>query len=75
MILYRATHGGDKLKYREFILYESSQAYPEYVIKFRRAAVDARAPSDINQVKNRIYSFIRNTVFSYTFMIFIYSKN
>ena len=30
-----AKHGGDRLKCREFILYEPCQAYPEYVIKYR----------------------------------------
>jgi hypothetical protein len=32
-------HGGNILNYREFILYESAQAYPEYVIKFKRSGV------------------------------------
>ncbi len=32
-------HGGDKLQYREFILYESAQAYPEYVIQYKRSAI------------------------------------
>jgi hypothetical protein len=58
----RVTFGGDRLKYREFILYEPGQAYPEYVIKFRRSATNARAPSDIGRVKNRCYYFLRNTI-------------
>jgi len=32
-------HGGDKLQYRELILYESAQAYPEYLIKYKRSAI------------------------------------
>jgi hypothetical protein len=39
-------HGGSSLNYREFILYESGQAYPEYMIKYKRSAINARTPSD-----------------------------
>jgi len=31
-------NGGDTLKFREIVLYEGSQAYPEYLIKFKRMA-------------------------------------
>lgn len=55
-------NGGDRLKYREFILYESGQAYPEYVVKFRRSNVNARAPSNNKKVKDQIASFLRNTI-------------
>ena len=34
-------HGGDTLRYREFILYDRSQTYPEYVIRFKRSAANA----------------------------------
>ena len=55
------THGGDKLEYREFILYEPSQAYPEYLIQFQRSAKTARPPSDVKRLKERCYYFLRNT--------------
>ena len=54
-------YGGDTLKYREFILYESNQAYPKYVIRFRRSAANARAPSDVQRMKDRCYFFLKNT--------------
>ena len=55
------THGGDLLKYREFILYESHQAYPEYVIRFRRSACNAHKPADITRMKDRCHFFLKNT--------------
>ena len=54
-------HGGNRLQYRECILYEPSQAYPEYVIQFKRSAMNARPPSDIERVRNRCMNFLRNT--------------
>lgn len=54
-------HGGDTLNYREFILYEANQAYPEYLIKFRRSAANVPATSDIQRMKGKCYSFLRNT--------------
>jgi len=54
-------NGGNKLQYREFILYEPSQAYPEYIIKFKRSAANARKPSDINRMLDRCYFFLKNT--------------
>jgi hypothetical protein len=29
-------NGGDRLQFREFILYERARAYPEYVVAFNR---------------------------------------
>ena len=55
-------YGGNKLKYREFILYESGQAYPEYVITYRRSASNARPPSDMKRMKERCANFFKNTV-------------
>jgi hypothetical protein len=54
-------NGGDRLKHREFILYERGQAYPEYVIDFRRSAQNARPPTDMENLKNRCRNFLRNT--------------
>jgi hypothetical protein len=54
-------HGGDALQYREFILYEPGQAYPEYVINFKRSAANACAPSDFKRMKDKCYHFLRNT--------------
>lgn len=53
-------NNGDRLNYREFILYEPGQAYPEYVINFKRAATNAHAPSDIKSVMNRCRYFLSN---------------
>ena len=55
------THGGDALQYREFILYDTNQAYPEYLIKFQRSATNVRASSDIQKMKNKCYFFLQNT--------------
>ncbi|CAF5130354.1 unnamed protein product, partial [Rotaria sp. Silwood1] len=30
-------YGGDRLNYREFVVYDAGQAYPEYVIQFKRS--------------------------------------
>ncbi|CAF4593331.1 unnamed protein product [Rotaria sp. Silwood2] len=54
-------YGGDKLEYREFILYESAQAYPEYVIKFKRSAANIHAPSNMQQLNTKWYNFLQNT--------------
>ncbi|CAF1137147.1 unnamed protein product [Rotaria sordida] len=54
-------NGGDQLKYREFILYESGQAYPEYVIYFRRSANRARQSSNIENLKRKCRNFLINT--------------
>ncbi len=56
------THGGDKLQYREFILYEPGQAYPEYVIKYKRSAINARAPSDIKRMRETCYHLLKNII-------------
>ncbi len=53
-------YGGDKLHYREFILYESGQAYPEYVIKYKRSATNARAPSDIKRMRDTCQNLLKN---------------
>lgn len=55
------THSANNLKYREFILYECNQAYPEYVIRFRRSATNARPPSNIERMKDRCQFFLKNT--------------
>jgi hypothetical protein len=54
-------NGGDKLQYREFILYERGQAYPEYVIDFRRSAQNARPPTDMKRLLNRCQNFLKYT--------------
>ena len=54
-------YGGDRLKYREVILYESGQAYPEYIIEFRRSAMNAKPPSRIKHAIDMCYDFFRNT--------------
>ncbi|CAF2977014.1 unnamed protein product, partial [Rotaria sp. Silwood2] len=54
-------YGGDKLEYREFILYESAQAYTEYVIKFKRSAANIHAPSNMQQLNTKWYNFLQNT--------------
>jgi hypothetical protein len=54
-------NGGDRLLHREFILYERGQAYPEYVIDFRRSAQNARPPTDMESLKNRCRHFLINT--------------
>ncbi|CAF4156824.1 unnamed protein product [Rotaria sordida] len=52
-------HGGDILKYREVILYESGQAYPEYVIEYRRSALNAKPSSGAKRAKDMCYNFIQ----------------
>ena len=54
-------YGGNRLRHREFVLYEPSQAYPEYVIQFKRSATTARPPTDIRRVKDRCFHFLKNT--------------
>ncbi|CAF1099551.1 unnamed protein product [Rotaria sordida] len=54
-------NGSDRLKYREFILYDSGQAYPEYVIYFRRSANRARQSSNIENLKKKCRNFLINT--------------
>ncbi|CAF3807132.1 unnamed protein product [Rotaria socialis] len=54
-------YGGNLLKYREVILYECGQAYPEYVIEFRRSAENSKPPAGVKKVKDRCYDFLRNT--------------
>ncbi|CAF1159463.1 unnamed protein product [Didymodactylos carnosus] len=46
-------HGGNKLRHREVILYESGQAYAEYVIQFKRWAVNARMSSSAKSVEDK----------------------
>jgi hypothetical protein len=54
-------NGGDRLQHREFILYERGQAYPEYVIDFRRSAQNARPPTDMKRLQKRCQNFLKNT--------------
>lgn len=54
-------HGGDRLNYREFILYEQGQAYPEYLINFRRSIQNVHPPSDMNRLLGRCQNFLKNT--------------
>ncbi|CAF1500245.1 unnamed protein product [Rotaria sordida] len=56
-------HGGDILKYREVILYESGQAYPEYVIEYRRSALNAKPSSGAKRAKDMCYNFFRIKIF------------
>jgi hypothetical protein len=55
-------NGGDLLQYREFILYEPGQAYPEYVIKFKRSAANARPPSNIQRTKDKYFNLLKNVI-------------
>ncbi|CAF3833579.1 unnamed protein product [Rotaria sp. Silwood1] len=52
-------YGGNSLRYREFVVYDTAQAYPEYVIKYKRSTEKLRSPSNINSVKDRYYTFIK----------------
>ncbi|CAF1308166.1 unnamed protein product [Adineta steineri] len=54
------TYGGNRLEYREFILYESGQAYPEYVIQYKRSATNAHPPSDTKNMINKCRFFLQN---------------
>lgn len=54
-------NGGDRLKYREFILYEPGQAYPEYIIYFRRSTANPAETSNIEKVKQKCQNFLINT--------------
>ncbi|CAF1260012.1 unnamed protein product [Rotaria sordida] len=54
-------YGGDRLKHREFILYDAGQAYPEYVIYFRRSAKNPLQPSNIEDLKKKCQHFLVNT--------------
>ena len=36
-------NGGDRLQFREFILYERARAYPEYVVAFNRIPPELQA--------------------------------
>ncbi|CAF1114973.1 unnamed protein product [Adineta steineri] len=53
-------YSANSLQYREFILYESGQAYPEYVIQYKRSAINAHPPSDTKNMNNRCRFFIQN---------------
>ncbi|CAF0993713.1 unnamed protein product [Didymodactylos carnosus] len=53
-------YGGNKLKYREIILYESYQAYPEYVVTFKRSAANVRVPACGDDLLNKCYDFLTN---------------
>ncbi|UJR24402.1 hypothetical protein I4U23_005779 [Adineta vaga] len=55
------TYGGDQLEYREFILYENGQAYPEYVIEFQRSIQNMRPQTDIKRVQEKCRQFLLNT--------------
>ncbi|UJR17101.1 hypothetical protein I4U23_003998 [Adineta vaga] len=55
------THGGNALQYREFILYETGQAYPEYIIRFKRSAMNAFPSSDTTKLFNKCRMFLQNT--------------
>jgi hypothetical protein len=54
-------NGGDRLQHREFILYERGQAYPEYLIEFRRSAQNTRPPFDMERLQNLCRQFLKNT--------------
>ncbi|CAF1501761.1 unnamed protein product [Adineta steineri] len=54
-------HGGNRLQYREFVLYERGQAYPEYVINFRRSVENVHPPTDMDRLLNRCQNFLKNT--------------
>jgi hypothetical protein len=53
-------YSGNELQYREFILYESGQAYPEYVITYKRSAENARPHSNIQHMRRTCQNLLRN---------------
>lgn len=53
-------YGGDQLNYREFIVYEGGQAYPEYVIRYKRLSKETGVHLDIKTVKTECDEFLRN---------------
>ena len=53
-------YGGDRLKYREVVLYATGQAYPEYVIQFRRCSANAKPSHDVKRMLNQCYEFLQN---------------
>jgi hypothetical protein len=54
-------YSGDSLQYREFILYQPDQAYPEYVIHFKRSAANAHPSSGFKRAKDNCLHFLKNT--------------
>ncbi len=54
-------NGGNRLQYREFVLYERGQAYPEYVIEFRRSAENTHPPTDMERLNVKCRNFLKNT--------------
>ncbi|CAF3895843.1 unnamed protein product [Rotaria sp. Silwood2] len=55
-------NGGDRLKHREFILYDTGQAYPEYVIYFRRSAKNTLQRSNIEDLKKKCQNLLVNAL-------------
>ncbi|CAF5110414.1 unnamed protein product [Rotaria sp. Silwood1] len=51
-------YGADRLQHREFVLYDSGQAYPEYVIYFRRSTKTLRRPRNIEHLKKTCREFL-----------------
>eukprot|EP01080_Neovahlkampfia_damariscottae_P011467 gene11467-4631_t len=50
--------GGDTLKYREFVLYEKDQAYPEYIIEYKRSEETLK----LDDLSEEMENFIRKSV-------------
>jgi hypothetical protein len=50
-------YGGDRLNYREFVVYDSNQAYPEYLIQYKRSIKKKGPQLDIDCVKGKCYDF------------------
>jgi hypothetical protein len=42
-------NGGNKLEYREFILYDNHRAYPEYIIEFKRSVKSPKVDKNLFQ--------------------------
>lgn len=53
-------HGGDTLNYREVILYDSGQAYPEYVIDFKRSDKPNNSSKNIKSALDACYRFLNS---------------
>ncbi|CAF2874683.1 unnamed protein product [Rotaria sp. Silwood2] len=51
-------YGGDVLNYREFVVYDTGQAYPEYVIQFKRSAKKTVPRFDMKCVMDSCHSLL-----------------
>lgn len=51
-------YGGDRLNYREFVLYDADQAYPEYVIQYKRSLEKNRPQLSAKGIMDTCYSLL-----------------